>query len=73
MVQTLITCSREWNRLTLGQLKLVRDFVMKRLLVALIASAFLVSTAYPQHAPQRPPWGDVCCGGPCCVKPHKPK
>jgi hypothetical protein len=46
---------------------------MKQIVIGLVAAAFLVGTAYPQSKPQRPPWGDVCCGGPCCMKPAKPK
>lgn len=31
-----------------------------------------VSLAEAQNRPQRPPWQDVCCGGPCCAKPQRP-
>jgi len=41
--------------------------------IGLMASVLFVATAYSQHVPPRPPWGDVCCGGPCCLKPAKPK
>lgn len=46
---------------------------MKRFLVFLVASMFLVGSAYSQRVPSRPPWGDVCCGGPCCLKPPHPR
>ncbi|MEJ1157880.1 hypothetical protein [Prosthecomicrobium sp. N25] len=26
----------------------------------------------PRPSAPRPPWQDVCCGGPCCPKPIRP-
>ncbi len=38
--------------------------------LALIAVVTMVASvpaeAQQRPQPQRPPWGDVCCGGPCC-------
>ncbi len=46
---------------------------MKRCVIALLVSLFaLQSAAADPRQPKRPPWGDVCCGGPCCVKVPKP-
>lgn len=42
--------------------------------VALFAVAVALSTpGSAQQRPrpvERPPWKDVCCGGPCCAKPR---
>ncbi|TBW34509.1 hypothetical protein EYW49_18150 [Siculibacillus lacustris] len=46
--------------------------------VAILAAVLLiVSTTLSQlaaqprpHPVERPPWKDVCCGGPCCAKPR---
>ena len=49
----------------------------RALVVALFVTVFAATTVAeaqmrPPVPPQRPPWKDVCCGGPCCVKPRLP-
>ncbi len=42
-------------------------------LLALVFAATTLAVAQPKpKPPQRPPWQDVCCGGPCCAKPRVP-
>jgi hypothetical protein len=44
------------------------------LVAAVFAVAVVVSSpSAAQQRPrpiERPPWKDVCCGGPCCAKPR---
>ncbi len=47
--------------------KLVVTFV-----VAVFAATTLAQAQVRPRPPQRPPWKDVCCGGPCCPKPRVP-
>lgn len=50
--------------------------MVRTVVVACLAAMFAATTvAWAQQAPrppQRPPWKDVCCGGPCCAKPRLP-
>ena len=50
--------------------------MIRTLVLALFSLVFVVTTIaeaqVPPRPPQRPPWQDVCCGGPCCVKPRVP-
>lgn len=45
----------------------------KTILLAMALIMVGTSIASAQFRPRpnnpRPPWQDVCCGGPCCVKP----
>lgn len=52
---------------------------MVRTLIFALAVAALVGTTIAEAQqrprvpqPRRPPWQDVCCGGPCCAKPRLP-
>jgi len=52
--------------------------MFRTLVLTLIATAFAATTIAEAQVrvprpPHRPPWQDVCCGGPCCVKPHLPR
>jgi hypothetical protein len=47
---------------------------MKKLVIMVMVTLFATGSVFAQpRTPQRPPWGDVCCGGPCCVKAPKPR
>jgi hypothetical protein len=48
-----------WNSM-LGK---VLSFVAVFAMIAAVPAA-----AQQRPQPQRPPWQDVCCGGPCCKK-----
>lgn len=47
----------------------------KTLILAMALVMVATSIASAQGRRQgnpRPPWQDVCCGGPCCSKPLRP-
>jgi hypothetical protein len=44
----------------------------KTILLAMAILMTAISLADARPRPNRPPWQDVCCGGPCCVKPQRP-
>lgn len=48
---------------------------MKRLVLLALACSILAIELAPadaQNRPRpRPPWEDVCCGGPCCRPPGR--
>lgn len=47
---------------------MIRTLVSGMAVAAMLASAVAEAQTQPRP-PNRPPWQDVCCGGPCC----KPK
>ena len=50
---------------------MIRSLVLSLLALVFVATAIAEAQQRPRP-PQRPPWQDVCCGGPCCVKPRVP-
>lgn len=40
--------------------------ILSAIAVLVMIGAFPASAQQRPQQPQRPPWQDVCCGGPCC-------
>lgn len=44
---------------------MIRTLIYAIAVLALVGTTFAEAQTRPR-TPKRPPWQDVCCGGPCC-------